>query len=268
MRLSVMRNNKGGAIVMMILLLPLFISIIAGVIWIGQVAFTKIRVQSAVRMAAKAGAAHMAHSLNGIAELNRDLYDEYSNLKSDLTSDSQQNLEAAEQRISRYEEARDTLLAQMHDVKSDMNDVAKVVADATLRASIGGYDGQIVTSDEIVLSSDLSPGQWENLSFDYIEGNSFIDPDDWSSSSYDALRIMRKERRPDAWIGLVAAKTINPIMHHASSSQLRVMAVSAAKAFGGSIACHAAPSTPECDFGSGGFDYLYHSSNLPFGVSE
>jgi hypothetical protein len=265
MRISLIKNPRGVAAAFFMMMIPLFIALIAGVLWIGVVSISKIRLQSAADVAVKAGAAAMADSLNRIANLNRELYLAYLELGRDLTKDSQQNLDAAKQRISKYARVKEGILSEMESLRSAMMPRARSIAQLSLSSLIGEHEGVVETSPEIVLSTDSLPDQWSELGFDFITGNSFVDPEAWESSSYNALRFIRKIRRPDSWIAVFAKKQVVPLIAHRSGQLAYAMAFSAAKAFGGSLECHAAPDIERCRYDAEDrvYDHLYHSASIP-----
>ena len=96
-------NARGSVIVWLVLCMPIAVLFVAATVCIGLTAFEKTKLQSAVDMAAYAGAASLANSLNEIAVKNKQINDEYRSLEKDFNDDSQQNGDAAAERFRKYQ---------------------------------------------------------------------------------------------------------------------------------------------------------------------
>ncbi|MBT3182303.1 MAG: Tad domain-containing protein [Deltaproteobacteria bacterium] len=270
MWLRLLKGERGSAAVVLMGALPIMICLMAMVIWIGQVSYIKSRLQIAVDRAAYAGASYMAHALNSISVANWKIYKAYRSLERDFVMESQQNEEAAKQRIDKYEALKNE---QIQKISSILGSVEVNVDDIALRlleANAPGSFGETEVDAGFVVAKDVeSELQWKELSYNIITGQNFIDPDNVDGGSVNALKYLVKKSAPNASVVVMAKKDITPIILNALvGGDVSVITASAAKAYGGSIKKFALKGGDSIDdaaksISEEGGDYLYRSAIVP-----
>jgi len=247
-------KEKGSIVIIIVGSIPILIGLIAMVIWIGQVSYMKVRLQIAADRSAHAGASYVAHALNSIAASNRKISEAFRELEEDFAMDTQQDQEAANQRIEKYEATKNKEVDNIGSILDVVEGNAKEIAMKLLDSNASGSVGEIYVDSVFSIFEDFEPNlQWNELSYNIVTGSNFIDPDDVDGGSFNALKYLVKRRDSDASIIVMARKYIHPFFYGDSfGGGVAVDAISAAKAYGGSIKNHALEG-----------DKLYRSAVIP-----
>jgi Flp pilus assembly protein TadG len=261
---------RGGIAVLLVLSLMLLTTMMLLIVDLGRLSVSRARLQAAADRAAFAGAASLADSLDRMAVSNWRLHKAFRDLEDDFASDSQQDVDAAQQRIEEYEAARDASLAEIDGLRDGMAEKARASSAATLAANAPASDAEIRVAVDVQLSADADPDeQWRTLAYDVVTGPSFIDPESTEGGTYEALRYLRKEAAPDASVGILATTEVQPLFLEAAlGSSMEVRAQAAAQAFGGAIDAFALKETDdeqeaEALIDDDGYDGLYRASVVP-----
>lgn len=258
--------------------LPLMAAALIAIVEIGRIAVARARLSAAADRAAYAGAASLAHSLNMLAASNRRINESFRRLKADFDASSQQDEDAARQRIARYEAERDSELGEMASVLDAMRARSAGAAAGALAANYPSAFAWHRIAGEVRLRDDLAPEeQWERVGYSHIEGDIYLDPEDVEGGEYDALKYLVKERGGDAAIGVFASARVEPLTAGPILSEgIDIYASAAASAYGGSIEDFAIEEVEDSDLAEGwtdeeGYDALYRAALVPkwtIGVEE
>lgn len=264
-----MTRASGSVALLVALSVPLMAAALLIVVDLGRIVMMRTRLAIASDRAATAGAATIANDLNRIAVANWRLHRAFRDLQSDFESDSQQDEATAQQRIRAYEQIRDAELETMDTIATALPARAHAIALATLEANAPGAAVSILDPASPRLRDDLEEDQYEELTYGAVEGPSSIDPESVKEGTYDALRLLVKERSQDAFLAITAGAEVDPLIVSAlPDAAIRVRATAAAQAFGGSVEAFAEKETQdlaaaEMQLSSEGGDDLYRSALLP-----
>lgn len=270
MRLSRIDCDRGGVAVFFVLALPLMVASLIVLVDIGRIAVARARLQAACDRAAYAGAASIAHSMNGIAAANWRIHKAFRDLRDDFAADSQQEEAAARQRIDEYEGRRDAELAAVREILDAMEERSRAATVGVLEANAPGASAEFLYEGVTPPAEDIDPDvQSEEVDYSYISGDIFIDPEDVEGGSYEALKYLIKESGAEARVGLIATTRVEPLtLGTFIGDGIDVQSFSAAQAFGGSIEEFAEQGAEGIDVAEGwvtddGYDALYRASLVP-----
>ena len=270
MRMAGMNRSQGSVTVLMVAALPLMVAALIVIVEIGRISVARARLQSATDRAAYAGAASQADSMNRLAKSNWQIYKAFRDLESDFASDSQQDEQAAKQRIEKYEAERDRAIDEMGGVLGDMQDASESAARSTFASNYPSASAGVSISGDIEIDDSQDPEQqWGELGYSHITGDLYLDPEDVDGGSYEALKYMIKEGAGGAAIGVFASAWVEPLTANTFMGDgIEVFASSAAGAFGGSLEDFAQKESEDLDSAEGweteeGTDALYRASLIP-----
>jgi hypothetical protein len=224
------KGREGSAVVGFMLLVPAAVALIVATLAIGMAAFERAKLQAAADMAAYAGSASLADSMNKIAVRNKNIYDAFVSFKKDYGDDSQQNAAAAEQRYTQYKNEVQKNADEIKEVIAEMDDRAVSVAlrnfslnsDASASASVAG--GVFVEK-----------GQESDVMYSNIVGSQFIDPESYDGKKISAIENLIKQGSFPPTLVLYAEKKIQLPFAEKIVPSLNVSGAASASAFGGNI---------------------------------
>ena len=259
-------NNGGGITVLFVLLVPVFVSFLMAIVVFGQIAIAKARLQIATDRAAYAGAASLAHSMDEIARANWKIHRSYLDLRHDFETMSQRNESTAKARYDNYNSEAEHHSDEIRDAISRMSDDAHEYAESTFQINSNGGSCDIRINSDISISDSLYPSsQWRTLNYNYIKGESFIDPNGVDGKNFRVLKYLAKKRDSGPTVLVSAIKAIKPLVH-IGNPYIVVRVEAAAMAYGGSISKFALLGGDKLDdegvVGSNS-DELYRSTIIP-----
>lgn len=245
-------QEKGSVIAGFVLCLPIAIGFIVMILIVGLVIFERTKLQSAVDMAAYAGAASLANSLNEIAVKNKNVRAEFLSLKKDLGDDSQQNKKAATERYEKYARAVQDNLHEMNELLLQMPDRARLIASNNFKNNSSAN-----ISVNIVGNVELRKDDGFEVEYVEIEGPLFVDPDSFASGSFLTLKNIFKLKSPPPSISINANKRIKVPALAGVAREFVVAASAQALAFGGNLFGYASEGEVEIPDDVRTWDALY-----------
>ncbi len=261
-------NCRGFSFIMTMMLVPAFMVALSAVVLIGQVSIAKMRLQIAADRGAYIGAMTLAKSLNEIASSNRAIHSAFKSIRKDFIGDMQQSESAARERIERYQSEIGLEFQKVGRILTRAPELARSYALAVAMSNAPASELEVIVKADFAISDRLDPDfQWSRLSYDFVEGGNFADPEGVGHGYFDALSHLLKERRFDGWVAVVAAQPVAPLSLSTSyGGVFSVTATSAAKAYGGSIVNYAISHHEDRQSMSNEIlpDWLYRAAMIPF----
>lgn len=261
-------NCRGSSLIILMMTVPVFVAAISAVVLIGQVSLAKMRLQIAADRGAYAGAMSLAKSLNELAAANRTIHRAFESIKNDFASDMQQSQSAARERIDKYQSDIGLEFQKVAKILSLAPDLARAHALAVAMANAPASEIETGINADFAISDRIDPEvQWRRLSYDFVEGSNFADPEDLGHGSFEALSHLIKERRFDGWVAVGTSQRITPLsLSDSYGGDFVATATAAAKAYGGSIANYALSEHENYQTLPGEIlpDSLYRAVMIPF----
>lgn len=223
-------DDAGSVVVGFVLFIPMIVGLVVGVLLVGMAAYERAKLQAAVDMAAYAGSASLAHSLNKIATRNRNIYEEFLSFKKDYGEDSQQNAAAADQRFAQY---KNTVQKNIDEVKQIISEMGERARGVTLRNM--ELNSSARSTVEVVGEVSVENGGEEDVTYSKIIGSLFIDPENHDEKSVRALINLVKKRSFPPTVIFSAVKNIKTPIAKNFLPELSITAGASATAFGGSV---------------------------------
>lgn len=236
-----MLAQRGNVTIFIAIITPVMIAMLALIVNVGMLLYSRVKIQIAADRGAYAGAAVLAHALNQIAIADWKIHHEYVELEKWLSSTSERSKDEIKKRMDETKQRQGDLIDEINQINTSMFESAVITAQSVSSANYSGSEFMPFALPNLEGMFRIGLTEEEGAHFGDVSGANIMgqtfDPDSYEiGDKMQMLRYVEKTPQADVLFGgWVKGISPTPVMLNIFGESSDLLAAAAAQPYGGSI---------------------------------